>query len=293
MKKFKGAITALATPFKENKSIDILAFKKFIEFQIKSGVDGIVPAASTGEAATMTLSDYELVLKTAVSASQKRAPVIAGASHNNTAYAVELSKIAKKAGVNALLHTNPYYNKPTLSGLIAHFKEIAKVGLPIIIYNVPGRTGANMSADTTIAIAKAVPEVVGIKEATGDMNQVTNIVKGVSDDFSVLSGDDATTLPLMSLGGAGCISVVANEIPKEFTQMIHFAMEGDFESARLLHYEWLDLMNANFIESNPIPVKTALSAMGYIKEVFRLPLTEMSPKNKEAFMNIVKKHKLV
>ncbi len=294
MKKLQGTFTALITPFKKDGSIDVLAYEKFIDWQIKRGVNGVVPAASTGEAATLELFEYELILKTAVSVAKKRVPVIAGASHNNTAKAVELSKIAKRAGVDALLHTNPYYNKPTLSGLIAHFKTVADaVDLPLIIYNVPARTGVNMSAETTITIVKAVPSVVGIKEATGNMSQVTDIIKGVSDDFAVLSGDDATTFPLMALGGAGCISVVANEIPKEFSEMVHSCLDGDFERARRLHYEWLDLMNGNFIESNPIPVKTALSVTGMIQEVFRLPLTPMTTKNKEVFLKILKGHKLI
>ena len=262
-RKFSGTITALVTPFKKNGSIDVERYEKFIEWQIKNGVDGIAPAASTGEAATMELSDYEAVVKTAVRVAKKRVPVIAGASHNNTQKAVELSKIAKRVGADALLHTNPYYNKPTLSGLIAHFKAIANaVNLPLIIYNVPARTGVNMTAETTLAIVKAVPSVVGIKEASANMSQVTDIIKGAPSDFAVLSGDDATTLPLIALGGAGCISVVANEIPKEYSDMIQTALAGDFEKARKIHYEWLDLMSVNFIESNPIPVKTALSMMG-------------------------------
>ena len=292
--KFSGTITALITPFKKNGRIDIRSYEKFIDWQIANGVDGIAPTASTGEAATMEPSDYERVLKTAVKVTNRRVPVIAGASHNNTEKAVELSKIAKRAGADGLLHTNPYYNKPTLSGLIAHFKAIANaVNLPLIIYNVPARTGVNMSAETTITIAKAIPAVVGIKEASANMSQVTDIIKGTPANFAVLSGDDATTLPLITLGGAGCISVVANEIPKEFSDMVHFALEGDFDRARKLHYEWLDLMNANFIESNPIPVKTALAAMGMIHEVFRLPLTPMTPKNKEALLEVLKKHKLI
>lgn len=293
-KKYTGAITALATPFKKDGTVDIVAYKKLIDWQITNGIDGIVPAASTGEAATMEVAEYETVLKIAVKGAKKRVPVIAGASHNNTKKAVELSKIAKKAGVDALLHTNPYYNKPTLSGLIAHFKAIAdSTDMPIIIYNVPARTGVNMSAETTIAIAKAIPSVVGIKEATGNMAQVTDIIKGVSSDFAVLSGDDATTLPLLALGGTGCISVVANEIPKQFAEMVQAGRKGDFDRARALHYEWLDLMNINFIESNPIPVKTALTAMGRITEVFRLPLTPMTAVNKEKLMVVLRKHKLI
>lgn len=296
MKSFKlqGAITAIVTPFQTNGKVDIAALKKIVDFQIEGGVDGIVVCGSTGEAATLEVDEYELVVKTVIEKARKRVPVIAGASHNNTAKAVHLSKLAKKARADALLHTNPYYNKPTTSGLIAHFKAITDaVDLPLIIYNVPGRTGANMTAETTIKIAKEVPYVIGIKEASGNITQMMEIVKTAPSDFAVLSGDDSLTLPLIACGGVGIISVVANEIPKEFSAMVHAALDGDFEKARKLHYEWFDLMNANFIESNPIPVKTALAAMGLMKEVFRLPLTPMTPKNKEALMEVLKKHKLI
>ena len=290
----QGAITAIVTPFQTNGKVDIVALKKFVDFQIEGGIDGLVVCGSTGEAATLETDEYKLVVKTVVTQTKKRVPVIAGASHNNTAKAVVLSKIAKKVGVDALLHTNPYYNKPTTNGLIAHFSAITKaVDLPLIIYNVPGRTGANMTADVAIKIAKEVPHVIGIKEASGNIAQMMDIVKVAPDGFAVLSGDDALTLPLIACGGVGIISVVANEIPKEFSDMVHTALDGDFEKARELHYEWLDLMNANFIESNPIPVKTALAMMGKIEEVFRLPLTPMTAKNKEALKEVLKKHKLI
>lgn len=292
--RLKGAITAIVTPFQTNGKVDVAALKKFVDFQIEAGVDGLVVCGSTGEAATLEIDEYELVVSTVVKQTKKRVPVIGGASHNNTVKAVQLSKIAKKAGVDALLHTNPYYNKPTVSGLIAHFGAITKaVSFPLIIYNVPGRTGANMTAETTIKIAKEVQNVVGVKEASGDIIQMMQIVKEAPKDFAVLSGDDSLTLPLIAFGGHGIISVVSNEIPKEFSEMVHAALEGDFEKARKLHYEWLDLMNMNFIESNPIPVKTALAAMGLIKEVFHLPLTPMTAANKEKLMAVLKKHKLI
>lgn len=294
MKKLTGAITAIVTPFLDNGELDITAYKKLIDFQISGGVDAIVVCGSTGEAATLDIGEYELVIKTAVSQAKKRIPIIAGASHNNTVKAIELSKIAKRAGANMLLHTNPYYNKPTLSGLLAHFKAIVNAtNIPLIIYNVPGRTGANMTAATTLTIAKEVPNVIGIKEASGNINQMMEIVKGAPSDFSVLSGDDSLTLPLIAAGGTGIISVVANEIPKEFSQMVHAALDGNFEKARKLHYEWLDLMEVNFIESNPIPVKTALFLMGKIAESFRLPLTPITKKNKTVVLQILKGHNLV
>ena len=294
MKKISGAITAIVTPFLDNGKLDIAAYRKLIDFQIESGIDAIVACGSTGEAATLDIDEYETVIKTAVSQARKKIPIIAGASHNNTVKAIELSKIAKKAGANMLLHTNPYYNKPTLSGLLAHFKAIVNAAnMPLIIYNVPSRTGANMTAQTTLTIAKEVPNVIGIKEASGNINQMMEIIKGAPSEFSVLSGDDSLTLPLIAVGGMGIISVVANEIPKQFSEMVRAALDGNFEKARKLHYEWLDLIEVNFIESNPIPVKTALFLMGKISESFRLPLTPMTSKAKAVLENILKKHNLV
>lgn len=294
MKPFLGAITALVTPFTTTGSVDVVALKKLVTFQIENGINGIVPCGSTGEAATMDLKEYELVVKTVVQQAKKRVPIIAGAGSNDTHKAIVLSKIAKKAGADALLHVTPYYNKPTPTGLVAHFTAIADaVSLPIILYNVPGRTGSNVSATTTIHIAQEVPSVVGVKEASGNIMQMMDIIQGASKDFSVLSGDDAFTLPLMASGGAGCISVIANEIPNEFSQLTSAVLDGDWEKAKKLHYEWLDLMNGNFIETNPQPVKTALALMGKIKEVFRLPLVPMTSKNKETLTQILKKHSLI
>lgn len=290
MKKLRGAITAIVTPFKEDGSVDIASLKALVQFQIKSGINGIVPCGSTGEAMTLTLDEYALVIKTVVGEAKKRVPVIAGAGSNDTAKAIEFSHIAKKAGADYLLHVSPYYNKPTPSGLLAHYKAIAMaVNLPIILYNVPGRTGSNVSASVVLDIVKKVPQVVGVKEASGNLGQMMEIVKGAPVNFSVLSGDDALTLPLLVVGGDGCISVVANEVPKEFSDMVRFGLEGDFAKAKKLHYQLLDLMNVNFIESNPIPVKAALTLMGKIKEEYRLPLTKISDKNREVVKEVLKK----
>lgn len=290
MKKINGAITALATPFLKNGDLDIVSLKKLVQFQIKNGISGLVPCGSTGEAATLTTEEHEKVVKTVVEEAKRKVLIIAGAGSNDTQKAIRLSKLCKKAGADALLHVTPYYNKPTVSGLIAHFKAIADaVDMPIILYNVPGRTGSNVLPDAVLTIAKKVPQVVGVKEASGSIVQIMEIVKGASKDFSVLSGDDSLTLPLIAVGGVGCISVVANETPKEFSELIRAGLDGNFENSRRIHYELLDLMNANFIESNPIPVKTALSMMGMMKEVFRLPLTPMSEKNKETLKTVLTK----
>lgn len=296
MKKIKlqGAITALVTPFQEDGTVDVEALKGLVQFQIKGHIDGIVPCGTTGEAVTLDQEEYRLVIETVVKEARGRVPIIAGAGSNDTQKAIHYSEIAKEAGADALLHVTPYYNKPTPAGLLAHFKAIAKeVDLPIVLYNVPGRTGSNVSAATTIKIAKEVPSVVAVKEASGNIQQMMEIVQGVSSEFSVLSGDDAFTLPLMAAGGVGIISVASNEIPKEMADLTRAALEGNFAKARKLHYQWLDLMNINFIESNPIPVKTALALMGKIKEVFRLPLVKMDEKNREKLKEVLTLHKLV
>lgn len=293
-KKFSGAITALVTPFQADGKVDVESLKNLVRFQIKGHINGIVPCGTTGEAATMDQDEYRLVVETVVKEAKGRVPIIAGAGSNDTHKAIHYSQIAKEAGADALLHVTPYYNKPTPAGLLAHFKAIAnEVDLPIILYNVPGRTGSNVSAATTIKIAKEVPQVVGVKEASGNITQMMEIVTGVSSSFSVLSGDDAFTLPLMAVGGVGIISVASNEVPKAMSDLAAACLNGDFTKARKLHYEWLDLMNVNFIESNPIPVKTALALMGKIKEVFRLPLVGMEEKNKESLKTVLKSHQLI
>lgn len=294
MKKFSGTITAIVTPFLEDSSVDVESLKKLVDFQIKGGINGIVPCGSTGEAATMAYDEIALVIKTVVERVKKRVPVIAGAGSNDTQKAIKLSRIAREAGADALLHVTPFYNKPTPKGLAAHFRAIAKAcNLPIILYNVPGRTGQNVSAATILKVAKEVPTVVGVKEASGSIIQMMDIIKGAPKNFSILSGDDALTYPLMALGGDGIISVVSNEIPKEMSALTGAALAGNWDKARKLHYEWLDLMNINFVETNPQPVKTALALMGKIKEVFRLPLIEMEEKNKEQLKEVLKVHKLI
>lgn len=293
-KKFRGAITALVTPFQEDGKLDLEALKNLVEFQIENNIDGIVPCGSTGEAATMDYEEIALVIKTVVDAAAKRVPIIAGAGSNDTQKAIKLSQIAKDAGADALLHVTPFYNKPTPTGLVAHFKAIAQSSdLPIILYNVPGRTGSNVTAETTLRIAKEVPQVVGVKEASGNINQIMDIIAGASADFSVLSGDDSITFPVMAAGGDGIISVASNEVPKALSSLTKAALEGNWDEARKIHYEWLDLMNINFIETNPQPVKTTLSLMGRIKEVFRLPLVSMEEKNKEKLKAVLTSHKLI
>lgn len=299
--KIFGSIPAIVTPFKKDGDLDLLALEKLVKYQIQGGVDAIVVAGSTGEAATLNDEEYVLVIKKVVEVvkkSRRKIPVIAGAGSNDTKKAIHFSKLAKSAGADALLHVTPYYNKPTPNGLVLHFKEIAKaVDMPLIIYNVPGRTGSNVSPKVIVRVAREVPEVVAVKEASGSLNQMMEIIKEVEKNgpkgFVVLAGDDAIALPLISLGGKGCISVVCNEVPKLFSDMIHFALKDNLKEARKLHYKILDLMDINFIESNPIPVKTALSLMGIITESFRLPLTFIEEKNKVLIKKVLKELKLL
>ena len=297
-KNFFGSIPAIVTPFKKNGDLDLPALEKVVDYQLKGGVDGIVVAGSTGEAATLNDEEYTAVVKTVVNKVNGKVPVIAGAGSNDTKKAIHFSKLAKSAGADALLHVTPYYNKPTPNGLVLHFKEISKaVNLPIIIYNVPGRTGSNVSPQVIVRIAREAPAVVAVKEASGSLNQMMEIINEVAKngpkDFVVLAGDDAIALPLIAVGGKGCISVVCNEVPKLFSDMIHLALEGKFKEAKKLHYDMLDLMNMNFIESNPIPVKTALARMGIIMESLRLPLTSLEDKNRPLIEKTLQKLKLI
>ena len=279
--KLDGALTAIVTPFQKNGAVDFVALKRFLKYQIDSGINGIVACGSTGEAVTLSDAEYEQVLKFVVEQVARKVPVIAGAGSNNTAKAVALSKIAQRQGVDGLLHVTPFYNKPTPNGLVAHFKAIADaVDLPLILYNVPSRTGSNVLPATILRIAKEVPNLVAVKEASGNLNQVGEIVKGAHKKFTVLSGDDASTLPAMVLGARGCISVCANEVPKDFSALCAAALRGDWIKARTLHFKLIDLMNINFIESNPIPVKSALSMMGMIGENLRLPLVPLEKSNR-------------
>jgi 4-hydroxy-tetrahydrodipicolinate synthase len=274
---FRGAYTALVTPFK-NGAVDEEAYRAFIEWQIEQGIDGLVPCGTTGEAATLSHAEQGQVIRICVDQVKGRVPVIAGAGSNNTSEAIELTLLAKKAGADAALIITPYYNKPTPDGLVAHFKSIAaEASLPCILYNVPGRTGQNVLPKTIARIAKEVPEVVGCKEATGDIRQGTDLVEFAGRDFSVLSGDDFTALPLLSVGGVGVISVTSNIMPAKMAGMIQAFFKRDIAKAQAMNLELMPVHRAMFLETNPIPVKTALALMGKMGPDFRLPLTPMEP----------------
>ncbi|KKW09380.1 MAG: Dihydrodipicolinate synthase [Candidatus Kaiserbacteria bacterium GW2011_GWA2_49_19] len=285
----QGALTAIVTPFTKKGAVDFLAFRRLIRRQLDAGINGIVPCGSTGEAVTLNDKEYASVIKCAVKEIGGYVPVIAGAGSNNTARAIALSKIAQAQGVDGLLHVTPFYNKPTPNGLVAHYRAIVEaVNLPIILYNVPSRTGSNVLPNTIIRISKEVPGVVAVKEASGNIDQVRDIIKGARKGFITLSGDDAITFSAMKIGARGCISVVANEVPREFGELCQEALAGNWKKAREIHLRLLPLMDINFIESNPIPVKTALSMMGLIEESFRLPLVQMEKQNKPKLKRCLK-----
>ena len=278
---YVGAYTALVTPFKNGK-VDEERYREFIEWQIAEGIDGLVPCGTTGESATLTHQEHEEVIRICIDQVKKRVPVIAGAGSNNTAEAIRLTKFAKEAGADAALHITPYYNKPTQQGLYAHFKAINDaVDLPLIVYNVPGRTSLNIAPATMARMYKEIPNVVGMKEATANMTQLSDILEYCGEDFNVLSGDDFTILTSLILGGAGVISVVSNILPKEVTGLCAAFRAGDMAKARKLHYHIMPISRACFIETNPIPVKTALAKMGRMDIEMRLPLVPMAPENEK------------
>lgn len=289
---FTGAFTALVTPFKNGK-VDEDAYRDLIEWQIEQGIDGLVPCGTTGESATLSHAEHGQVIRICVEQAKGRVPILAGAGSNNTAEAVELTRYAKDAGADGALLITPYYNKPTPAGLVEHFKAIAKeVPLPFVVYNVPGRTALNLAPETLAAIRTAVPEVVGVKEATGDLKQVSEVVEMLGPDFSVLSGDDFTVLPLLSVGGSGVISVVSNIVPDRMAKLCAAYRDKDTDLARELHMEMMPLARAMFFETNPIPVKTSLSLMGKMDLELRLPLVEMLPENLSDLKDILKEYKL-
>ncbi|HWR72409.1 MAG TPA: 4-hydroxy-tetrahydrodipicolinate synthase [Nitrospirota bacterium] len=289
---FKGSMVAIVTPFKDG-TLDEKALGDLIEFHIKNGTDVIVPCGTTGESATLSHDEHHRVVEFTIKTVNKRVPVVAGAGSNSTDESLELTKFAKKAGSDGVLLITPYYNKPTQEGLFRHFKKIAdSVDIPIVLYNVPGRTGVNM-LPATVARLREVKNIVGLKEATGDMKQVSEIIRLCGRDFDVISGDDFTTLPLLCLGGVGGISVTANVAPADCAGMVDAFFAGKMQEALRFHYKLEPLHNAMFIETNPIPAKTSLALMGKIAEEFRLPLCPMADANKEKLRKALKDYGLI
>lgn len=288
-----GCGTALVTPFKSSGEPDLEAYRKFVQWQIDSGINFLVPVGTTGENVTLKEQEYCDVIRTCVETASGAVPVLAGAGSNNTEYAVHLAQMAEKLGADALLAVTPYYNKPTQEGLLLHFGEIAgSIGIPIIVYNVPGRTATNISAETTLRLAQ-IDNILGIKEASGNLVQIMRILQEKPSDFLVLSGDDSMTLPMVAMGAEGLISVASNLIPAEMTQIVDLGRRGELEEARKLHYRYLNLMELNFVETSPIPVKYALSRMGKLEEIYRLPLCPMQEENKRTMDQELEKLGLV
>ena len=270
-----GCGTALVTPFTRSGEVDEPALRRLVEWQIAEGVHFLVPCGSTGEAATLTTPEQRRVVEITVEVAEGRVPIVAGAGSNDTARAIALSREMREAGATHLLHVSPAYNKPPQRGIIAHFHAIADaVDLPIVVYNVPGRTASNIEAKTTLTLAEH-PQIVAVKEASGNLAQVTEILRNRPSTFSVLSGDDAMTLPIMAAGGEGVVSVVSNATPKLMSRLVDLCASGDFASARSLAMRLTPWFTAAFIDSNPIPVKAALAMMGRIENSLRLPLVPM------------------
>lgn len=277
----KGVFTAIVTPFKGGK-IDESSLRDLIEFQIQNGVSGLVPCGTTGESATLTHEEHKMVIKIAVETSSRRVPVVAGTGSNNTEEAITLTRYAKEAGANAALLISPYYNKPTQEGLYQHYKAVAEeVDIPIVLYNVPGRTKVDILPETVSRLSK-IGNIIGLKDATGSLQQTSDTIAACGDNLDIISGDDANTLPMLSVGGVGVISVTANVAPRKVADLCEYFFKGELTKARELHYQLLPLNNAMFLETNPVPVKTALSLMGQVEESFRLPLCPMAGKNREA-----------
>ena len=291
---FRGTGTALVTPFTSTGTIDERALRKLVDFQIKNGVEAILPTGTTGESVTLSDDEQVRVVEIALDQARGRVKIIAGAGSNATAKAIAISKRMVSAGVDGILSVAPYYNKPTQEGFFRHYEAIASaVPAPIVMYNVPGRTASNMDAATTLRIAEKIPNVAGIKEASGNFGQVMDILRYRPKGFGVWSGDDAITLPMVALGADGVVSVVSNEVPKQFSAMVRLCLKGKFAEATALHNTLLDLMNVNFIESNPIPVKAALAMMGMVKEYYRLPLVPLSNHHRPKVKAILKDLRLI
>jgi 4-hydroxy-tetrahydrodipicolinate synthase len=280
--RIRGSIPAIVTPMHEDGSLDLPAFRKLVDWHVEQGSNGLVVVGTSGESATLSVEEHVLMIQTAVEHAAGRFPIIAGAGGNSTAEAIELSKQAKKVGADATLQVVPYYNKPTQEGIYRHFKAIAEaVDLPVILYNVPGRTVADMSNETILRCAQ-VPGIIGVKEATGNIDRAAHLIKHAPAHFGIYSGDDPTAIALMLLGGHGNISVTANVAPKEMSQLCRAAIEGDAVTARRIHLQLLSLHKQLFCESNPIPAKWALQALGRMEGGIRLPLTPLDARYHDA-----------
>jgi 4-hydroxy-tetrahydrodipicolinate synthase len=289
---FEGVLTALVTPF-SNGAVDERALHQLVEHQIGAGVDGLVPCGSTGESATLSHAEHRRVVEVVVAATRGRVPVLAGPGSNNTADAIDLTRHAKDAGADRALLISPYYNRPTQQGIIEHYARVAReTSFPLVIYNIPSRTASNILPETMARLAD-VEQIVGVKEASGDMNQIAQVIARCPEDFTVLSGNDGETLPLLAIGGRGVISTTANVAPQEMVGLVRAFRAGDLARAREMHYRLLPLFDILFCETNPIPVKAALALRGTISEELRLPLTPLTERNRERIQVVLKEFGLL
>jgi 4-hydroxy-tetrahydrodipicolinate synthase len=291
---FRGTGTALVTPFDARGEVDLRALAGLVKFQADGGVEAILPVGTTGESVTLSEAEQAIVIAAVRERAPKRIKIIAGAGSNSTAKTVQLAKAAARAGADGILVVGPYYNKPTQEGFYRHYAEVASAtDLPVIMYNVPGRTSSNMAAATTLRLAREFPTINGIKEASGNFDQIMEILRSRPKGFGVWSGDDSITFPMMALGADGVVSVVSNELPREFSTMVRLCLRKKYDAALKIHNRLLPLMAANFIESSPIPVKAALAMMGKIGERYRLPLVPMGRENRKKFAAVLKEQGLV
>ncbi|MBT4088698.1 MAG: 4-hydroxy-tetrahydrodipicolinate synthase [Deltaproteobacteria bacterium] len=273
----KGVYTAIVTPFDVQGNIDEATYRNLIDFQIENGIDGIVPCGTTGESPTLSHEEHDRLIEITVEHVNKRVPVVAGTGSNSTREAVRLSTHAKRAGVDGVMVVNPYYNKPTQKGLLLHFSEVANaVDIPVMVYNIKGRTGVNVETDTLMELCAACENIIAVKEASGDLEQMKSVISRRREGFSVMSGDDTMALKLVGEGGDGVVSVASNIIPGKMVEMVHCALQGDIQAATALETPLVDFFKAMFVETNPIPIKTAMAVAGKCQEIFRLPMCSLS-----------------
>jgi len=291
--KFQGSFVALVTPFR-NGNVDEPKLRELVEFHVTHGTDGIIPCGTTGESPTLSHDEHKRVVEVVMGAARGRIKVVPGTGSNSTAEAVELTRHAERAGAAGALVVNPYYNRPTQEGLYRHFRAVAEaVAIPILVYNIQSRTAVNVETATLERLVRDVKNVAGVKEASGSLDQMSQVIAACGPDFSVLSGDDNITLPLLAIGGHGVVSVIANILPRETAEMVHAALDGDWKRARDLHYRLFPLARAAFLETNPIPIKEAMGMAGMIEPEFRLPMCRMSDANRERLRAVLTQYALV
>lgn len=291
--KFQGSFVAMVTPFR-NGRVDEAKVRELVDFHVSHGTDGLIPCGTTGESPTLSHDEHKRLVEVVIAAARGRIRVIAGTGSNSTAEAIDLTTHAEKAGAAGALVVNPYYNKPTQDGLYRHFRAVAEsVAIPILVYNIQSRTAVNVETATLERLVRDVKNVAGVKEASGSLDQMSQVIAACGPDFSVLSGDDNITLPLLAIGGHGVVSVIANLLPRETAEMVHAALDGDWKRARDLHYRLFPMARAAFVETNPIPIKEAMAMAGMIEPEFRLPMCRMSDANRERLRAVLTQYSLV